>query len=78
MYNVGNWKPVLHDNLEGGGGRELDGGSKEGGVTHIPVTDSCWCVAEAITILLSNNPSIKMNKFFKKLVEDLVGTHLTL
>ena len=49
MCNVGNRKPVITWKEEVG--RELEGGSKEGGVTYTPMTDSCWCMAEAITIL---------------------------
>ena len=52
-------KPVLRNKLGGwegvGGGREIEGG----GDTCIPVTDSCWCIVEANTILWSNFPSIK-------------------
>ena len=44
-------KLVLCDNLGGwsreGGGR----GAQEGRVTHMPMANSCWCMAEAITIL---------------------------
>ena len=41
MYDAGNPKPVLCDNLEGwdgeGGGREVP----EGGDIYIPMADSC-------------------------------------
>ena len=41
----------LYNNLEGwdggGGGREL----QEGGDIGIPMSDSCWCLAETNTIL---------------------------
>ena len=40
-------KPVLLDNQEGWVGWE--GGSR--GRSRIPVTDSCWCVAETNTVL---------------------------
>ena len=41
----------------GGGGREV----QEGGNICVPMTDSCWCMAETSTILLSNYPSGKNN-----------------
>ena len=51
MYDAGNPKPVLCDSLEGwdeeGRGRAV----QEGEDTHIPVADSCLCMAETITIL---------------------------
>ena len=51
MYDAGNPKPVLCDNLEGwageGGGREV----QEGRDICIPMADSCRCMAETITIL---------------------------
>ena len=52
-------KLVLCDNLEGwdgeGGGRRV----QEGEDTCLSMADSCWCVAETITILWSNYPPIK-------------------
>ena len=60
MYEAGNPKPVLCDNLEGwdgeGGGREVP----EGGDICIPMADSCWYMAETNTKLLSNYPLIKI------------------
>ena len=45
-----NPKPVLCDHLEGWG--EGKGSSaQEGGLTSMPMTDSRWCMAEAITTL---------------------------
>ena len=39
------------DNLEGEDGVGEGSGIQEGGDLDIPVADSCWCVAEANTIL---------------------------
>ena len=51
LYDAGNPKLVLCDNLEGwngeGGGREV----QEGGDIRIPMADSSQCMAETITIL---------------------------
>ena len=59
LYDAGNSKPGICDNLEGwegaGGGR----GVQEGGDMCIPMADSCWCMAKAIRILKSNYPTIK-------------------
>jgi len=50
LYDAGNSKPVLCENLERldgvRGGREF----KEGGHTCIPMADSCWCIAKTNTI----------------------------
>ena len=47
-------------------------GVQERGDTHIyiyiPVADSCWCTAEANTILQSNCPLIKKKKKGKKMI----------
>ena len=52
MHEAGHPKLVLWDNPEGlgreGGWREVQDGA---GDTCMPVADSCWCVAKAITIL---------------------------
>ena len=51
MYDAGNPKPVLCDNLEGWGG---EGGGKEiqeWGDTCMSMADSYWCMADAIMIL---------------------------
>ena len=51
MYELGNPKLVLCDNLGRWGG---EGGGRvvlQGGDTCLPVADSCSCMAEAITIL---------------------------
>ena len=47
---------------------------QEGGDICIPIADSCWCMAETNTTLLSNYPPIK-NKlvFFKKKILQLVS-----
>ena len=62
---------VLRDNVEGwngvGDGKEV----REGGEKCIPMADSCWCMAETHTILLSNFPPIKNKYIFKKLVQSL-------
>ena len=51
LYDAGNPKLVLCDNLKGwngeGGGRE----GQEGGDTCIPMANSSQCMAETITIL---------------------------
>ena len=51
MHEAGHSKMVLWDNPEGlggeGGGREV----QDGGDTRMPVADSCWYMAKAITIL---------------------------
>ena len=51
LHDSGSASPVLCDSLEGwdgvGGGR----GDREGGDICIPMTDSCWCMAETKTIL---------------------------
>ena len=53
---------MLCDNLEDGvgGGREV----QEGGDICIPMADSCWWMAEPITILYSNYHLVK-NKIKK-------------
>ena len=48
------------------GGREV----QERGDTCIPMTDSCWCMAETNTILYSNSPPIK--SFLKSGAYDLL------
>ena len=57
IYDTGNPKWVLCDNLEGWGGDGGGaGGSPEGGDTCMPMANSCCYMAEAITILqLSSN-----------------------
>ena len=59
MYDAGNSKPGICDNLEGwegeGGGRWV----QEGGDMCIPMADSCWCMAKTIRILNSNYPTTK-------------------
>ena len=51
LYEAGNPKLMLCDNLEGWGGE--GGGNKvqEGGDICIPLADSCWSMAETITTL---------------------------
>ena len=51
MYDTGSPKLVLSDNLEGWGGEGDGMGVQEGGDTCMPMTNSCLCIAEAITIL---------------------------
>ena len=41
MYDAGNPKLVLCDNLRDGVRREVGGGVQEGGVTCMPMADSC-------------------------------------
>ena len=41
MYDTGNPKSLLCDNLEGWDGREVGGGVQEGGDICIPNADSC-------------------------------------
>ena len=43
---------------------------QQGGDICIPMADSCWCMAEAITILQSNYPPIK-NKIKKNKIPQL-------
>ena len=67
MHEAGHSKAVLWDNPEGWG-RGGDGrGSSGWGDTCAPVTDSCRCMANTTTILQSNYPPIKINKFFLKI-----------
>ena len=63
MYDAGNPKLVLCDNLErmGWGGRWEE--PQEGGVTCLPMADSYRCVAEATTMFQSNHPPTKINKY---------------
>ena len=59
MYDTGKPQPV-HCYHQKGCGREGDGrGVQEGGDTCVPMADSCWCMAKAITILQSKYPLIK-------------------
>ena len=51
MYDTGNAKQVLCDNLEGWRKEGSDGGAQEAGDTCMPRADSCWCMAKTITIL---------------------------
>ena len=41
MYDAGNPKLVLCDNLRDGVRREVGGGVQKGGVTCMPMADSC-------------------------------------
>ena len=41
MYDTGNPKPMLCDNLEGWGDERGGRGIQEGGETYIPLVDSC-------------------------------------
>ena len=65
LYDAGSSNPVLCDNLEGrdgvGSGREI----QEGGDVHIPMSDSCWYMAETNAVLESNYAPMK-NKFKKE------------
>ena len=51
MYDTGSAKLVLCDSLEGSGGEGDGRGVHEGGVTCMPMDDSCCCMAEDITTL---------------------------
>ena len=51
--------PVFCDNLEGWDGVGDEREVQEGGDTYVPVADSCWCMAEANTMLWSNYPPIR-------------------
>ena len=50
VYDTGNPKAALSDNLEGGMGERWEG-VQEGMDLCIPSADSYWCTAKAITIL---------------------------
>ena len=50
MYDAGNPKSVLHDNLEGCG-REGGERFQEGGDTCMSMADSCCYMVKTITIL---------------------------
>ena len=51
MYDAGNPKPVLCDNLKGWDGEGGGRGVQEGGGVCIPNAYSCCCKAKTITIL---------------------------
>ena len=51
MYDTGNPKLELCDNQEGWGAKVGEKGAQKGGVTGMPMADSCSCMAEAITKL---------------------------
>ena len=51
MYDTGNPKQVLCDNLEGWREEGSDGGAQEVGDTCMSRADSCWFMAKTITIL---------------------------
>ena len=44
MYDTGNPKLVLCDNLEGWGGEADGNGFQDGGDTCMPMANSCWCM----------------------------------
>ena len=46
VYDTGNSKPVLHDNLQGWGRQGRGGWVQEGGDTCMPMVNSCWCMAK--------------------------------
>ena len=51
LYDSGNPKPLLYDNLEGWDGVRDEKEVQEGEDICIPMADSCWCMAETITLL---------------------------
>ena len=51
LYDAGNPKFVLFDNLEGWSGEEGEREVQEGGAIRIPMTNSGQCLAGTITIL---------------------------
>ena len=51
MYDAGNPKPVLCDNLEEWEGEGDGKGVQEGGDMCVPSADSSWCMAKTISIL---------------------------
>ena len=66
LYDARNSKLVLCDHLEVGdglwGGREVQEEDR-----RVPTTDSCWCMAEANTMLRSTYPPIKNKSFLKRI-----------
>ena len=50
-YDTGNPKLELCDHQEGWSAKGGGGGAHKGGVTGMPMGDSCSCMAEAITKL---------------------------
>ena len=51
LYDTGNPKPALCDNLEGWNGDRGKREVQEGGDKCIPMANSCWWMAETITVL---------------------------
>ena len=64
MNDTGHSKPVLCDNLEGGGGEEGGREVQEGGDTCIPKADSYRCTAK--TSQYCKITIFQLNKFNKK------------
>ena len=51
MYDTGNPKLELCDNQEGWGAKVGEKGAQKGGVTGMPMADSCLCMTESNTML---------------------------
>ena len=70
MYDAGNPKLVLCDNLEEWGGEDGGREVQEGEDRHIPMADSCWCMAKnhhSIIKQLSSKKRIKIsNNIFRE------------
>ena len=65
MYDTGNPKPVLCDNLERWDGEGGGRGVQEGGDTCMPMAISCCHMTEATKILQSNYPPVKVNEVLR-------------
>ena len=73
MYDAGSPSQFSVTTLMDGVGREVGRGVQEGKDPCMPIADSCWCMAEAITILQSNYPPININKHIKNKHKLVIG-----